>query len=51
MRTDDTGVNSTIIGSMDFKNGANAGDDYVYDANSNLIKDINKNILLILMGT
>lgn len=45
------GVDSIITGSINFKNGANAGDDYVYDANSNLIKDFNNNILMILMGT
>lgn len=50
LRTDDTGVNSTIAGSMGFKNGANTGDDYVYNAKGNLPKDFNKNILMILMG-
>lgn len=44
MRTDDTGTNPTLAGSMDFRDGTNTGDDYAYDVNGNLTKDSNKNI-------
>lgn len=44
MRTDDTGTNPTLAGSMDFRDGTNTGDDYAYDVNGYLTKDSNKNI-------
>ena len=43
-RVDDAVAASTYNGGFEFKNGANAADEYSYDANGYLTKDLNKGI-------
>ena len=43
-RVDDAVAASTYNGGFEFKNGANAADEYSYDANGNLTKDLSKGI-------
>ena len=43
-RVDDAVTASAYNGGFEFKNGANAADEYSYDANGNFTKDLNKGI-------
>ena len=47
MAIDDPGYTPTYTGAFNFVNGATQSNEYTYDKNGNLTKDLNKNILSI----
>ena len=43
-RIDDSAGNATSTGRYDFRNGANQDEEYAYDANGNMTRDLNKKL-------